>query len=245
MESKFDLIERYLMHDMSVKEQLQFEELLINDPELQKEFALRKEINHAIQEEDIINLRSELGEMMNKSYSSKTRKIYFYSAVAAIITLVITIGSIYFSPFYSKSNHDLFQSYYHSYPAVTSYRSQVDQNDPEKVLHDALKHYEDGEFALASELFRDAIKKDSLNYMSQFYLAICEMESNNFKEAKNLLIKLTKNNKHIFWEQAHWYLALVYLKQNENDHAKTILNLIVSEDMAQKSDAETILKLMD
>jgi len=246
MENKFDLIERYLMHDMSVREQIEFEELLRNNPDLMKEFVLRKEINEAIQEEDVINLRSNLDEIFSgKIRSFKMRRIYVYSAIAATIVLLLTIGSVYFSPLNFKSEKDIFQSYYNTYPAIMSFRSPVDQNEIEKILYDAFNYYDNDNFELAAKSFQSVIEKDSSNHMSQFYLAICEMENESFSVAEEYLVDLIHKEKHIFWEQSHWYLALVYLKQNETNKAESILKKIIAENMTQKVDAETILKLMN
>lgn len=49
MENKFDLIEKYLMNEMSVREQVEFEESLRSNPDLMKEFLLRKDIIRCFQ----------------------------------------------------------------------------------------------------------------------------------------------------------------------------------------------------
>ncbi|MFC2096619.1 hypothetical protein ACFLQ3_02860 [Bacteroidota bacterium] len=246
MENKFDLIEQYLMNDMSVREQEEFEELLRNDPDLMKEFVLRKDINDAIQEEDVISLRSNLYEIVNSSKEpQKVNRVFVYSAIAAIIILLITIGSFYFYPFNRNSDRDIFQSYYAPYPAIMSFRSPVDQNELEKILYNAFNYYDDEEFGKASESFQLVLNMDSSNYMSQFYLSICEIEKENLIEAEEYLIDLIHKKEHIFWEQSHWYLALIYLKQKDTVKIENILGKIIIEDMAQKDEAESILKQMN
>lgn len=245
MENKFELIERYLMHDMSMKERLEFEELLINDPELRRELVLRNEINEAIQEDDVIDLRSELNQIMNESTSSKVRKLYKYCAVAATIIVLLAIGSIFFSPWDTKSDTDFFQEYYHPYPAIMSFRSPADRNETEKILYNAFNYYDTEEYELALISFQKVLSIDSLCFMSQFYLAVCEIEKENYANAQKYLLDLTQKEEHIFWEQSHWYLSLVYLKLDQTEQAKSVLRKIIDEDMDQRNDSESILNQLD
>jgi predicted negative regulator of RcsB-dependent stress response len=78
--------------------------------------------------------------------------------------------------------------------------------------------------------------------MSQFYLAICEIEKNNLQNANEYLNDLILKKDHVFLEQAYWYLALTQLKQNNFEDAESILEKVVQENMTRKPDAEVILK---
>ncbi len=246
MENEFDLIEKYLMNEMSVREQVEFEESLRSDPDLMKEFLLRKNINDAIIEEDVLSLRNNLNEIVNTEPVTTRiiKKSYIYSAVAAVIILIVVIANIYIFPLGQMDKNEVFQYYYSAYPAVMSFRSPVDQTEIEKILYDAFNYYDDGEYEMASKYFKQVLEKDSTNYMSQFYLSVCEIEKNNLSEAEEYLNDLILKKNHIFWEQSHWYLALVYLKQNEMISAESILKKIVQENMTQKSDAQLILKIL-
>ena len=246
MESKFDLIEKYLMNEMSVREQVEFEESLRSDPGLMKEFLLRKDINDAIIEEDIIGLRNNLDEILNTEPVSvkKINNTFIYSAVAAVIILIVVVANIYIFPFSRMDKNEIFQSYYTAYPAIMGFRSPVDQTEIEKILYDAFNYYDDGKYEMASGYFMQVLEKDNSNYMSQFYLSVCEIEKNNLSEAEEYLNDLILKKNHIFWEQSHWYLALVYLKQNEMISAESILKKVVQENMTQKSDAKFILKIL-
>lgn len=244
MENKSDLIEKYLMNEMSVREQVKFEESLRLNPDLMSEFLLRKEINHAIVEDDIIKLRENLDEILYPTKSLKKRNcsFYIYSAVAAVMILLIVASVIFISPKNSMSQNDAFQTYYSAYPAIMSFRSPMDQNEIEKILYDAFNYYDEGKFELASCYFKKVLDKDNTNYMCQFYLSVCEIENNNLTEATEYLNDLVLKKDHIFWEQSNWYLALVYLKQNDIKNAENVLRKVVQENMAMKPEAERILK---
>ncbi|MFC2151787.1 hypothetical protein ACFLSE_04595 [Bacteroidota bacterium] len=244
MESKYDLIEKYLMNEMSVRDQVEFEESLRNDPDLMKEFLLRKKVNEAILEDDIINLRNTLNHITkNKSCQlSISKKLYFYSSIAAAIVLLVVVSSIFFKPFGKTNNTEIFHVYYNVYPAIIINRSSSNQTEIENFLYDAFENYNRRDFHTASDYLTMVIKLDNTNYMSQFYLSICEIEKGNYRLAEKYLNELILNGDHIFVEQSYWYLALIYLKQNKISKAENVLNKMIDEDMTQKSDAESILK---
>ncbi len=244
MDSKFDLIERYLTNEMSVKEQREFEELLINDPDLMREFVLRKEVDNAVMEDDILNLRDILGDIVNEkpTFSLRHRKQMIYTSVAAVVILLIMITNINILPDKKQENTELFQSYYSPYPTIMYFRSVVDKTEVEEILYKAFSFYDEGKYELASNSFSKVLDIDNRNYMSQFYLAICEIEKNNLQNANEYLNDLILKKDHVFLEQAYWYLALTKLKQNNFKDAENILEKVVQENMARKADAEVILK---
>ncbi|HAF28689.1 MAG TPA: hypothetical protein DCG75_06535 [Bacteroidales bacterium] len=245
MENKFDWIEKYLMNEMSVREQIEFEESLRTNPDLMKEFLLRRRINDAITEDDILNLRQNLNHIINLETEEPNKRLYIYSAVAAILVFVIVVSGIFLNREKQVEKNSLFASYYSAYPAMMSFRSLSDQNDTTKLMYEAFNFYDENEYDSAAVYFKMVLEKDATNTMSQFYLSVCEIENNNLIEAEEYLSDLIQKKNHIFWEQSNWYLALVYLKQNELDSAESILNKVVQENMTQKPDAEIILKKLN
>jgi tetratricopeptide (TPR) repeat protein len=242
MENKFDWIEKYLMNEMSVREQIEFEESLRTNPDLMKEFLLRRRINDAITEDDILNLRQNLNHIFNPQTSKLNKRIYVYSAAAAILVFVIVLSGIFLHQDKQIEKNSLFAAHYSVYPAMMSFRSLSDQNDTTKLMYEAFNYYNEREYDSAAVYFKMVLEKDATNTMSQFYLSVCEIENNNLIEAEEYLSDLIQKKNHIFWEQSNWYLALVYLKQNEFDRATSVLRKVVQENMTQKPDAEIILK---
>ena len=186
MERKIEYLERYLMNEMSVREQVEFEELLRRDPDLRQEFLLRKKINEAIQEKDIIDLRSRLSEISNTKIRINSRKriIYTYSSVAAAVILLIGIATVFLNPFNKLDQEEVFQSYYKVYPSVSDYRSSNEPSNLNKKLISAFKYYEDANYRMAEEYFNAVVDKDPSNSMSQFYLAVCFIENDKRLEAE-------------------------------------------------------------
>ena len=247
MKNKIDLIEEYLAGDLSGREQTEFEELLRNDPDLMKEFLLRKEINEAISENDVMDLRNNLNEIINSKTKVRTiyRNPFVLSSVAAVVIFLIVISGFYLFSNKTVNGTEMFNSYYSTYPTLTSFRSSVDQTYQEQLLNEAFNSYDDDKFSISSDYFQQILNTDKSNTMVQFYMALCEIELNNFDTSEILLNELVLKNNHIFWEQAHWYLALVYLKQNDIENAKSIFEIIIKEDMTKKPESDSIIKSLN
>ena len=244
MENKFELIEKYLMNEMSVREEVEFEEILKNDPELMSEFKLRKEINNAIIEEDILSLRNKINNIIveNKSLSLKLKTSIIYSSAAAVLVLFIVVAGINIFPIKNSSNSEIFHEYYSPYPAIMGFRSLSEKTEIENLLCEAFNSYDEENYVVASDYFEEVLILENENIMSQFYLSICEIEKDNFEKAKEHLQEILVNKDHIFVNQSIWYLAMVNLKLDKLNEAKMLLEEIIRENMKQKKDAEAILK---
>lgn len=242
MDNKIELIEKYLMGEMSIKEQVEFEEVLRNDTELMKEFTLRKGINEAVNEEDVIELRDKLEDIGGSINFTKKKslRIYRYSSVAAVLILLIVLANKYFNPFNKMEQKDIFETYYQVYPSINGNRS-VNDSELNQNLFYAFNYYEENKYDKAAEYFIKIFEEDRTNILCQFYLAMSLIEIEKIYEAEEHLIDLTQKQNHLFWEQSHWYLALIYIKKGKNDTAKSFLNKIINENMVNKNEAELIL----
>ncbi len=243
MDKKIELIEKYLMGEMSIKEQIEFEESMRNDTELMKEFLFRKDINEAVKEKDVIELRDKLEDIGDSIDFTKKRNfpIYTYSSVAAVLILLIVLASKYFNPFSKMEHKEIYEAYYQIYPSINENRSLNDSELDQNIFY-AFNYYKENKYDKAVEYFRKVFEEDSTNVLCQFYLAISLIEEGEIDEAEEYLIDLTLKQNHLFWEQSHWYLALIYIKEGKTDTAKGFLNKIVDEDMANKSEAKLILR---
>jgi tetratricopeptide (TPR) repeat protein len=164
--------------------------------------------------------------------------------VAAVLILLVTIASFHFFPMKTCESSEIFQSYYSTYPAIMTFRSSVDQSELEMLLFEAFSFYDDENYKMASRSFIKVLKIDDKNYMSQFYLSMCEIENNNFKSAKKYLSELVLIENHVFLEQSNWFLALVCIKQDEYIEAKKILKKVIKENMTEKDMAKKLLKAL-
>lgn len=240
-----DWIDKYLDGEMTVREQVTFEELLRKDTALRQEYLLRKAIDQAMAEQDIMNLRDQLNEIMNVHSKKRLLRPVMLSVSAAILIILVVIGVKFLIPQQAEDGEQLFAHYYQRYPSFLNARSAADVSDQEQLTREAFGSFNHKEFKTAKKHFMELLQSDKNNHLAKFYLAVSCIELNDFSHAERYLEELTHTPNHIFWEQSHWYLSLVYLKQEKYDEAEQILRTIVNEQFINFSDAEEILKQMD
>jgi len=245
MDNKYNLIDSYLMGEMSVKDQTEFENLLRNDSELMKEYLFRKNMNDAISEKDVMDLRDKLNRITNSSniFKESKRKLLIITTLAAVFVGLTVISTLFFFDKSPNSNM-LFEQYYTKYPSIVSARSINDSNK-EKLFLESFLAYETDDYANAIFYMNQLLKKEDSNNLLLFYLAISELEQDKLKESEEHLKILIQNKKHIFWEQAHWYLALNYIKQDNISEAKEILHRIVDGNFCMRKEANDLLRKLN
>ena len=248
MEKIFDLIEKYLLQEMSVGEIKKFEKLIQEDADLRRELSLRKRIDEAISEDDIMALRDTLNVITSErignnqiSFIKRRKKVL---SIAAAIIIFISLSLSFLFPT-SQSSDKIFESYYTTYPALANIRSINNSEQLEIFLNRAFEFYENKDYKSASEGFKKVLNMDDRNIIAQFYFALCEFEENNLKESEKYFTILIQNNDHLFWEQSHWYLAMLYLKQDNKKKAKLVFEKIIIEEMVYKTKAKRILRKLD
>lgn len=240
-----DLIERYLDGEMTVGEQASFEELLRENKDLREEFLLQKNINKAIDEKDIMDFRENLDEIMNPKSVKRLSKLAFYSAAAAVITILIVVGVKFILPVEDYSGDHFFDVYYENYPSILNARSAGDVSQQELLTRQAFEYYDAQNYRKAAKQFKELLTFDSTNHLAIFYIAIANIELEKYSDAEYYLAQLVNNPNQIFWEQSHWYLSLVYFKQNKITDAQRILRVIIKENLNKVSEAREILEKID
>ncbi|MDX9694296.1 MAG: tetratricopeptide repeat protein [Bacteroidales bacterium] len=241
------LIEKYLFGELNGQTKINFESNLATDEELQKDFLLSNNLNNAILEQDVIQLRSTIQTIMNDNNSkrkSRLRSIVFWPLAAAIMAMLM----VYF--FATRTNKTLdpqilFAEYYQSYPAFVVLRNETNKDVQNLIYSHAFLNYENKQFEEAIRIFENIINDDRTEIMAAFYLSISQIEVGNFNNAKQNLLLLTQNKDHLFYEQSMWYLALVNLRLGNTNDAKKLLEEIIIRNQFNAKLAKSILNKLD
>jgi hypothetical protein len=121
-----NVIEQYLLGNLSTEEKLKFEEMAKQNPDVQSELSMQKNIIEAIKQTRRVELKSKLAQVNPSSVSSLTQKI---AIAAATITTATLIGiGIYSTSIENTVAENSTQS-----ESVT----KVEQNEVNKPLDDA------------------------------------------------------------------------------------------------------------
>jgi hypothetical protein len=245
-----EFIERYLDGEMGTHEKIWFEKELDANPKLQKELELRRDINSAIQEKDVMELRGQLEEIYSAPEHQETvvkRSTTIFNRNLLIIASVISVlivGSLLVLLLKSNSytNEEIYAMYYRPYEATLNFRSAdagINQD-----LRTAMQYYENKDFRNALVLFEKILSEDESRIGLNLYSGISHMEINEFDNAHSNFQKIIDDKYNLYIEQAEWYLGFCYLMTDNTEKAKMQFRQIAEKDGYYASKAIEILNKM-
>ncbi len=112
----------------------------------------------------------------------------------------------------------------------------------EALLSEAMQAYTAQDFDKTLTIFDNLRSEYSYETDEMLlYEGIIDYHKNNYGRAAELLQQITTRNSKIK-NEAHWYLALTYLKDNEKDLAKEQLEIVIKQSTTHQKDAQSLLK---
>ncbi len=237
MEQHAALIEKYIHNRLTSKEELGFNELLKNNEAFKKEVALHTNIKKVVTYEDDLSFRKLISDLEKKSKGATQKRSYTKWLVAASIALLL--GLTYFINTNNKATgNELFASYFVPYRNVV--HPIVRSNEQQDIKAMAFIAYERGEYKKAITLFTNLyITTEEPYYL--FYKANALLKLEKADEAIPLLLKHLKT-KDTLTDKTNWYLALAYLKIEDDQKAKKLLNVIITKELYKTKEAQQLLK---
>lgn len=241
----YEMIHAYLDGSLEEAERRAFEEAMEKDELLRKEVSLHREVDSALGETDILNLRSKLKTIHKKvtepENEARILRMKPRQAVAAVAAVaILLIGSAWVFNMITNpamSGDQLYEMYYQPDDAVMVMRSGS-ATDSESMLVEALRKYESDDFEGALQLF----KKDKSNLMVHFYSGLAYMEIEHFNEAIRSFQTILDDQQNLFIEQAMWYQGLCYIKIGQTDKAKEVFSELNVPGSSYRAKVEFILK---
>ena len=146
-------------------------------------------------------------------------------AVAALFTIALWV----FAPSLMKvDSQALFTKNYTKLTQPLEARSG--QGD---AIKDAIHAYQEGRINAALDMFTNERIRDKSPDVANFYEALCLLEKKEIEQAGQLLNKLA-NQGEIIQPELHWYMALVWLHQENYNQARTSLKAMKGIDQKYK-----------
>ena len=243
----WEFIDRYLDNDLSGPELNWFEKELDSNSKLQAELKLQKELNEALGQNDILDLREKLNvihEMVDpepkRKRMKRTLSKNWAGIAAASAVILVAIGFLLTNSINPvQTAEELFDQHYEPYIIPTNYRSAADINN---VFHMALVEYGNQDYQKALQLFEKVLIEDEFRMDVTLLTGISNLEIENYNRANSSFQKVINHNDNLFIEQAEWYLALCYLKTGEQEKAQLQFGKIIADNSLYKKEAEDILK---
>jgi tetratricopeptide (TPR) repeat protein len=237
-------IERYNAGEMNEAEKIWFLKELNNNEKLRNEVELRKQTDMLLKSHNIIQLRNKLSEIESKRAAEKPVKNpakRMSLRYAAVIAGFILVGSItlYFNG-RSLTNDEILDRFYKSYEVTSPSRSQ--QAILNSDYSTAIEYYNVHDYRNAALYFSKVLNTDPKYMESTMLNGISSFEVKNYPDAKSSFIKVIDDNNNLFIEDAQWYLALCYLKTDNQDKAVAHFSAIINSESIYKKDARHIMR---
>lgn len=248
MRSDTKKIEQYLAGELEGAEKLEFEKQLKIDKGMLEELELRTKVDEAILESDIIELREALSFILSDERDKGqflSRISFYWHMAAALILMLIIVKFVFFTNQQNVNNNELFSKYYELYQPLQPVRGDLHNIEMKNLYNQAIANYENKDYHSAEGLFKQIINVDSSDYMARFYLAMAQIEIQQDDEALKNLEFLILGSNHLFFEQSLWYTALIYLRQNDANKVKKILDSIVQNNYYNSKKAKRLLQQLN
>ena len=237
-------IERYNAGEMSETEKQWFQKELDGNEMLRNEVNLRKRTDEVLKNQNVMSLRNKLSEI------EKTRKEVnipvknsnnpAYIKYAAVVAVLVLIGSIIMFPGKKLGSEEIMKRYYKAYEPPTSQRSIQSITDADFTL--ALEFYNTRDYEKAAILFNKVLENKPNDMQTVLLIGVASFEEKKYPEAKQSFGRVIDDKDNLYIDQAQWYLALCYLNTDEKDKAIKLLKTIGNESSIYKNDANKIIR---
>jgi len=240
-------IERYNAGEMNEAEKAWFRKELEEKEKLRDEVALRQKTDMVIKDHNIILLRNKLTAIDKKRAEAgpgkNNNRKHFPLTRAAVIAGIILAGSLAFLSTRNLDNEEIFDRFNKPYDVTANLRSAgaLANKDYFSV---AIDYYNIRDYRNAALYFSKVPGSHSKYMESTMLYGVSKFEEQNYAEAKKSFAKVIDNNKNYFVEDAHWFLALCYVKTGENEKAASELTFIKRSESIHSSNARKILRRM-
>ncbi len=247
--SGIEEIEGYIYNELTESELAVFEAELAENGALYAEIDLIKNIDKALKENDIMQLRNNLRNISDENIKEKLSersialkfrpKRLVLSIVAASLILVMGLTTL-LSRFSNEGN--IYQKFYAKYETTGISRSSNSNADQTLTL--ALQKFNSKDYESALNLLNEVISKDQNNTVGHFYSGASLQELGKYQNAIKAYEAVVTEKDNLFVEQAEWYIGLCYLQTNENKKAIKQFKKIANTQGFYQQKASAILRKM-
>ncbi len=238
-----EIIRKYLLEELPERDRIAFEKAMQEDKALADEVALMKELQLTLKgrrrAETKAMLEEITAELNIKPDRQRLKQLEELSSIPPasgfpIATLLkIIAGGIFIAalwwllfPLTPSITHSqqLFREYYSPFPLVEAYNPQ--SNDP---IEQALSAYGKANYVKVISLLKD-FPSQTKEMDLLMALGISYIESGDLSQAEKVLEVVSKDTIDIYADDAKWYLALTFLKQEKMKDAQRLLESLQQHD---------------
>lgn len=241
-------IERYINGEMKGDELSSFEKEIKENKELAEDVKLHIDIEKFLRNKELFEFREMIDEVhqevigdVNEINEKRWVLKILYSRwqyAAAVLLLLISISAVLFFTLRPSLNERLYSQYFKSYNKTNYYRSANESSATDLTI--ALNEYSNQNYEKSWILLKEISDRDKTD-AAFFFRGMSAMETNKLDDAILSLKKVMSNDSSLYIDQATWYLALCYLKNDDRVNARIYLKKVIDNNYNHKGDAEEIL----
>lgn len=143
------------------------------------------------------------------------------------------------------NNRDV-ESRIENQPSENKSKTTADNKKPAfsytNLLTSGIHYFKARRYEKANTFFMELLANDQGDQNALFYSALCNTELNQTEKAKKTLYSFIQNKNNLFFEDAKWNLALVYLKEGNKNDCKRLLDEIINDAGIYSSQAKVKLE---
>ncbi|MDP4273291.1 MAG: hypothetical protein Q8907_03315 [Bacteroidota bacterium] len=249
-----DKIDAWLRGELTKQWSEEFHKSMEENDELKKEAGLIQDIVVGLRAYDEETLRERFKNLGRQQDEQKHRqlKLYTFSAIAAIVVLLISVGIFVKSSIsHSVQNKELtaevlFHKYFQAYPVPSDnmLRGSATAKKTDNASDEAMRCYDAENYKEASRKFALALKQSPSTTNDIFYLGISQLATNQTEPAIHSFLKLESLNQPLYSDHVKWYLALGYLKENKKDKVRHYLKQLIDSQSTYSGPASELMHEM-
>ncbi len=146
------------------------------------------------------------------------------SAAAAVLVLIIALS--FYRIYYIQRPAALFSQYYQPYEIdfPLHYRSHQSTSPPlPSELLQGFQAFDNAQYEESIPLLKQWLVRNPENDIVQFFLGQAYLQTGQTTDAIPLFKKVSQNPHSDYQKAAQWYLALIYIKENQRKKAISLL----------------------
>lgn len=244
-------IEEYVKEEMSSSERSDFETEIAQNAHLALEVKRRQQLIFVLQNEGIFEAFNMMQNIMetapqppeespNEPSNPSKSNINWLKGLG-----LLTISSVLVLSIYLYTTNSAFKNEAEINTLVetlaTPYPNKFTKLPPQTPLERGMTAYLEGDYRIAIRELKFHVKNDPNNVGTHFYLGLSYFLYNKKTEAIPLFEKVIKESL-VFKEPSQWYLALIYLSQQDTEKAIPLLEEL--KESQYENEANKLLELL-
>jgi len=235
--NKEQLIAQYFTKKLSQKAQKEFNHFMVNDKAFAKEVTFQENLKKVIDKEERDSVKLQLQDFELEEKSPFNYKKWLVAS--SIIVLLAASSFWYFNK--PINTEKLYTEHFEPYRNIVHPIVRGDVNTDLKAK--AFIAYESKTYQEALNLFNTLLKEKDDETLA-FYKANILLKLNKTEEAASIFKGNLKTSDSLDAKN-NWYLALAYLKLNDIESAKTILNELNTTSSFKNKGVKQLLKQLN